>query len=149
MARIEYNYKFALPPSLEAKMLQSETMFPPQKALPKLEHGRYTATNVRWGLALDLDAGDDQMLMSWGYHGRENQQARFFLVPPSCSAGADRRNPRSTRVVGVPSLWCRLPHRQRQEWFVHRSSGHKRTAGRLRGSRHGDVPDVLGSGGHV
>jgi hypothetical protein len=66
--------------SFEAKMLRSEVMFPAQKTMPKLEHGRYTVANVRSGLALDLDAADDEMLMSWGFHGRDNQQARFFLL---------------------------------------------------------------------
>ena len=47
----------------------------------KLERGRYTATNVGWGMALDLKAGDNLTVMSYGLHGEENQQARFFSVP--------------------------------------------------------------------
>jgi hypothetical protein len=62
-------------------MAQLETSIPPPKTTGKLKRGRYTATNVGWGMALDLDAADNQTVMSWGFHGQENQQARFFLIP--------------------------------------------------------------------
>ena len=40
---------------------------------------RYIATNVHWGMVLDLDAADDQTPSSWSFHGRENQQVRPFF----------------------------------------------------------------------
>jgi hypothetical protein len=46
----------------------------------KLEQGRYTATDARWGMALDLSTADNQTLMAYSLHGQVNQQARFFLV---------------------------------------------------------------------
>ncbi len=42
----------------------------------KLEQGRYTATDVRWGMSLDLSRRDNRSLISWGYHGLKHQQAR-------------------------------------------------------------------------
>ncbi|KAI9450383.1 hypothetical protein BJY52DRAFT_1125963, partial [Lactarius psammicola] len=49
-----------------------------------LEPGLYTATDVRWGMALDLSGADNRSLIAFGSHGWENQQAspsfasRFF-----------------------------------------------------------------------
>jgi hypothetical protein len=49
----------------------------------KFEQGRYTATDVRWGMTLDLSGMDSRSLIAYGFHGQENQQARasrsFFL----------------------------------------------------------------------
>jgi hypothetical protein len=42
----------------------------------KFEQGRYTATDVRWGMSLDLSGVDYRSLIAYGFHGRENQQAR-------------------------------------------------------------------------
>jgi hypothetical protein len=49
-----------------------------QKTMRKLEQGRYTATDVRWGMALDLSGVDNRSLIAYGFHGLENQQARAF-----------------------------------------------------------------------
>jgi hypothetical protein len=51
-------------------------------------------------------------------------------------------------VVGVPTLRRRFRHRQRREArLVHRCSGLEGTAlGGGCGSRHGDLPDMLGGG---
>jgi hypothetical protein len=51
----------------------------------KFEQGLYTATDVRWGMTLDLSGVDSRSLIAYGFHGRENQQAspsRFFFFPP-------------------------------------------------------------------
>ena len=45
----------------------------------KFEKGIYIATDVRWGMALDLSCGDFRSLIAYGFHGAENQQARYFL----------------------------------------------------------------------
>lgn len=55
----------------------------PQKASRKLEPGIYTATDLRWGLSLDLSGGDNRSLIAFGSHGWENQQWEF----QSCGAG--------------------------------------------------------------
>ncbi|KAH9991303.1 hypothetical protein BJV77DRAFT_1008864 [Russula vinacea] len=60
-------------------MARSEISIPQRR----LECGRYTATNVHWGMVLDLDADDDQTPSSWSFHGRENQQWDFR----PCGAG--------------------------------------------------------------
>jgi len=69
-------------------MAQSQTTIPPDQTttMRKLEQGRYTATDLRWGMTLDLSGLDGRSLIAYGFHGRENQQARasrsfFFLAP--------------------------------------------------------------------
>ena len=58
-------------------MAQSQTpITPAQKTMRKFEQGRYTATDVRWGMTLDLSGADNRSLIAYGFHGRENQQAR-------------------------------------------------------------------------
>jgi hypothetical protein len=44
--------------------------------MQKFDTGRYTATDIRWGMALDLSGDDGRSLIAYGFHGRENQQAR-------------------------------------------------------------------------
>jgi hypothetical protein len=148
------------PPSSE--MAQSKTSIPPiQKTMRKLEQGHYTATDVRWGMALDLSGADNRSLIAYGFHGLENQQARAFgssrlqeeliVAEIRCSTPLQPRVHVHCTVVGVPSLRCRFRHLQRQErrWLVSRYSGLEGTASRRkRGSRHGGLPDVLGIGGH-
>jgi len=51
--------------------------------MQKLEQGRYTATDVRRGMALDLSGGDHRSLIAYGFHGQENQQWEFR----PCGAG--------------------------------------------------------------
>ena len=46
-----------------------------------LEQGRYTATYVRSGKVLDLNAGNKVGLTAHDFHGLENQQARAFGSP--------------------------------------------------------------------
>ena len=46
----------------------------PQKTSRKLEPGIYTATDLRWGLSLDLSGSDSRSLIAFGSHGWENQQ---------------------------------------------------------------------------
>ena len=61
-------------------MAQFKTAIPPvQKTIRKLEQGRYTATDVRWGKVLDLSGADNRSLIAFGFHGLENQQASVFL----------------------------------------------------------------------
>jgi len=63
-------------------MAKPQTPIPPaQKTMQKFEQGRYTATDVRWGMTLDLSGADDRSLIAYGFHGRENQQARAFFFP--------------------------------------------------------------------
>ena len=50
--------------------------------MQKFEQGRYTATDVRWGMTLDLSGANDQSLIAYGFHGQENQQARTSLTLP-------------------------------------------------------------------
>ena len=50
----------------------------------KFEQDRYIATDVRWGMTLDLSGADNRSLIAFVFHGRENQQARtsfFFPFP--------------------------------------------------------------------
>jgi hypothetical protein len=76
-------------------MSQSQSPIPPvQKTMGKLEQGRYTATDVRWGMTLDLSGVDNRSLIAYGFHGQENQQARasrsFFSSRGYCAGEADR-----------------------------------------------------------
>jgi hypothetical protein len=58
-------------------MAQSQTpISPAQKTTRKFEQGRYTATDIRWEMTLDLSAEDNRSLIAYGFHGQENQQAR-------------------------------------------------------------------------
>ncbi|KAN0103699.1 hypothetical protein V8E52_011724 [Russula decolorans] len=67
-----------------SQMAQSQTPIPPaQKTMRKFEQGRYTATDVRWGMTLDLSGADNRSLIAYGSHGRENQQWEFH----PCGAG--------------------------------------------------------------
>ena len=60
-----------------SKVTQSQTpILPAQKTMRKFEQGRYTATDVRWGMTLDLSGADSRSLIAFEFHGRENQQAR-------------------------------------------------------------------------
>jgi hypothetical protein len=60
-------------------MAQSKTSIPSiLKTMRKLEQGQYTATDVRWGMALDLSGADNRSLIAYGFHGLENQQVRSF-----------------------------------------------------------------------
>jgi hypothetical protein len=83
------------PPGFEtpsSKMAQSKTAISPvQKTIQKLEQGRYTATDLRWGMTLDLSGADDRSLIAYGIHGKENQQARafWFLSYSTVTGGAD------------------------------------------------------------
>lgn len=71
-------YQVRTPPP--SKMAQSQTTIPPaQKTMRKFEKGIYIATDVRWGMALDLSCGDFRSLIAYGFHGAENQQARTFF----------------------------------------------------------------------
>jgi hypothetical protein len=64
-------------------MAQSQTLIPPaQKTTRKLEQGRYTATDVRWGMTLDLSGADNRSLIAYGFNGQENQQVRASPPPP-------------------------------------------------------------------
>ena len=51
----------------------------PQKASRKLEPGLYTATDLRWGMSLDLSGADNRSLIAFGSHGWENQQVSATL----------------------------------------------------------------------
>jgi hypothetical protein len=51
----------------------------PQKANRKLEPGLYNATDVRWGMSLDLSGADNRSLIAFGSHGWENQQVSALL----------------------------------------------------------------------
>ena len=57
-----------------------------QKTMRKFEQGRYTATDVRWGMTLDLSGEDRRSLIGYGFHGLKNQQVRtshsFFPFAP-------------------------------------------------------------------
>jgi hypothetical protein len=132
-------------------MAQFKTAIPPdQKTIRRLEQGRYTATDVRWEKVLDLSGADNQSLIAFGFHGWENQQARvFFSLRLQEELIVALSHARSTTIVGVSSLRGRFRHQQRQEWLVPRSSRLEGVAsGGKCGSRHGGLPDVLGSGGH-
>ena len=59
------------------EMSQPQTPFPPgHKTVRTLEQGRYTMTDLRWGMALDLSREDYRSLIAYELHGEENQQAR-------------------------------------------------------------------------
>jgi hypothetical protein len=61
-------------------MAQSQApILPAQKTMQKFEQGCYTATDIRWGMTLDLSGANDQSLIAYGFHGQENQQARASL----------------------------------------------------------------------
>jgi hypothetical protein len=67
----------------------------------KFEQGRYIATDVRWGLTLDLSDADNRSLIAYEFHGQENQQVRafsflFFFFP---SAATVQEKP----IVALPS----------------------------------------------
>ena len=67
----------------------SETLV--QKTMRKLERGVYTATNLRWGRALELNGDNRAVLMGQGLHGEKNQQVgASFKFPSRFSLGADR-----------------------------------------------------------
>jgi len=54
----------------------------------KFEQGLYTATDVHWGMTLDLSGVDSRSLIAYGFHGRENQQAVLlvsFSSPPAAN----------------------------------------------------------------
>ena len=97
-------------------MAQFKTAIPPvQKTIRKLEQGRYTATDVRWGKVLDLSGADNRSLIAFGFHGLENQQVRVFF----CFFVSPRLQEelivaliyaRSTTIVGVSSLRGRFCH---------------------------------------
>ena len=58
-------------------MAQSQTPIEPaQITMRKFEQGRYTATDVRWGMTLDLSGANNRSLIAYGFHGQENQQVR-------------------------------------------------------------------------
>ena len=54
-----------------------------QKPMRKFDHGIYTVTDVRWGMALDLSSADNRSPIAFGSHGWENQQvsARLSFIP--------------------------------------------------------------------
>jgi hypothetical protein len=74
-----------------------------QKSVRKFEPGIYTATDVRWGMALDLSGADHRSLIAFGLHGWENQQVSAAVV-----FDLRRRELTMTthacRIVGVPTL---------------------------------------------
>ena len=98
-----------------SKMAQSQTPITPAQTMRKLEQVRYTATDVRWGMALDLSGADHQSLIAYGFHGQENQQARVspsFFPPPFPSAATTVQEKlivafavTSTRSPGPRALW--------------------------------------------
>ncbi|KAH9995246.1 hypothetical protein BJV77DRAFT_942970 [Russula vinacea] len=55
--------------------------------MQKIDQGCYIATDVRWGMVLDLSSVDDQSLIAYGFHGQENQQARALWEFLPCGAG--------------------------------------------------------------
>jgi hypothetical protein len=50
-----------------------------QKPMRKFEQGVYTATDVRWGMALDLSSADNRSPIAFGSHGWENQRVSIDL----------------------------------------------------------------------
>ena len=132
-----------------SKMAQSKT------AIRKPEQGRYTATDVRGGKALDLSGEDNRTLIAY-VHGQWTGEpaGESFLVSFLSPRLQEElvvaliHDP-STTAVGVSSLRCRFRHQQRQEWLVPRSSRLEGAAsgGKYR-SRHEGLPDMLGIGGH-
>jgi hypothetical protein len=63
--------------NLPSSKIAQQTPIPlAQKTMRKFEQGRYTATDVRWGMTLDLSGVDFRSLIAYGFHGRENQQVR-------------------------------------------------------------------------
>jgi hypothetical protein len=112
-ARIAALPRRAMPPAL-------------QKRMRKFEHGAYTVTDVRWGMALDLSSADNRSPIAFGSHGWENQQVSafsffFFLVSPWTPEFAERRadgrlvarNPLFLHEVGIPILRCWCHHQER------------------------------------
>ena len=64
--------------------------------MQKIDQGCYIATDVRWGMVLDLSSVDDQSLIAYGFHGQENQQARALVSSfHSADTGGADRIPRS------------------------------------------------------
>ncbi len=91
-----------------------------QKASRKLEPGLYTATDVRWGMALDLSGADNRSLIAFGSHGWENQQVSVLPCLSLLVSGKADYDPPSPacRIVGVPVVWCRFRHQECQRWTV-------------------------------
>ena len=87
----------------------------PQKANRKLEPGLYNATDVRWGLSLDLSGADNRSLIAFGSHGWENQQVSTAL---RLSLLFSREADRYFLTVGVPAMWCWFRHQECQRWDV-------------------------------
>jgi len=86
-----------------------------QKPMRKFEQGVYTATDVRWGMALDLSSEDNRSPIAFGSHGWENQRVSIDVLYSRLSMP---KLTRTRRIVGVPSLWFRFYHQERQQWHV-------------------------------
>ena len=122
--------------------------------MQKINQGRYIATDVRWGMVLDLSSVEDQSLIASGFHGQENQQARALVSSFTRRRREElivSRDPwvRPTTaclsVVGVQSLQWGFRHQQRQARRVPRSPRLEGTgSGRSRGSRHRGFPECWG-----
>jgi hypothetical protein len=85
-----------------------------QKPMRKLVPGLYTATDVRWGLALDLSSADNRSLIAFGLHGWENQQVSVVSLKtrvPELIVSARGRV--AYTAVGVPSLWRWFCYKER------------------------------------
>ena len=82
----------------------------PQKASRKLEPGIYTATDLRWGMSLDLSGSDNRSLIAFGSHGWENQQVSTALRLLLLSS----RRLIVTYTVGVPAMWRWFRHQECQ-----------------------------------
>ncbi|KAI0251698.1 hypothetical protein BJV78DRAFT_418666 [Lactifluus subvellereus] len=128
---------------------------PVQKPMRKLEPGLYTATDVRWGMALDLSSADHRSLIAFGLHGWENQQVSVVVVVLDSSPAGEARADRdcSWRVahtaVGVPALRRWFRYQERQQRLVPHSRGPGGTpSGQKHRGHNGGLPDVLGNGGH-
>ena len=84
--------------------------------MQKFEHGVYTVTDIRWGMALDLSSADNRSPVAFGSHGWENQQvsARLSFFPSFVRVTDGVVVPQK---VGVSSLWGWRCHEERQQWF--------------------------------
>jgi hypothetical protein len=91
-----------------------------QKPMRKFDHGVYTVTDVRWGMALDLSSADNRSPIAFGSHGWENQQVRrtFNLFLPFVRVADGLTAFR--KKVGVSSLWRWRCHEKRQQRFFPR-----------------------------
>ncbi|KAI9508635.1 hypothetical protein F5148DRAFT_979517 [Russula earlei] len=71
-----------------------------QKPMRRFEQGVYTATDVRWGMALDLSGEDNRSPIGFGSHGWENQRWEFH----PCGSGFTIKNVSSGTFLVLEDL---------------------------------------------